>query len=204
MTADDFARGSVPKGTEMKISTGSGDRGMTSLFSGERVRKNHARIEANGDVDELNSVLGAVAAALSEAQSETLRTIRQIQVDLMTMSAWLATTPGSPFAAHLENVSERSLGVLESALERMENELPELKGFVLPGGHISAAWAHVARTVCRRAERHVVALLEKPAADPAAGPLDDIIVYLNRLSDFLFILARHCNRARQVPEIRWP
>lgn len=188
----------------MKISTGGGDRGMTSLFSGERVFKSHIRIEANGDVDELNSVLGVVAAAFTAQQSKFTQDIRQIQARLMTIGAWLATTPESPFAAHLERVSDQSIRTLETAIERLENELPEMKGFILPGGHITAAWAHLARTVCRRAERHVVALFEKSASAAAEEELQNIIIYLNRLSDFLFILARHCNRAMQVPEVLWP
>ena len=117
----------------MKIYTGGGDRGKTSLFSGERVNKSDLRVEAYGDVDELASLLGA-------------------------LGAWLAVTPGSPASSELPSISQEHAKGLEAAIDRMEQELPALKDFILPGGHVSAAWAHVARAVCRRAERHVVRL----------------------------------------------
>ena len=154
----------------MKIYSGGGDRGRTSLFSGERVLKSHLRIEATGDVDELNSVLGVLIAVLPNEDSGSMEEIRQIQSDLFHLGAWLATTPGSP-------------------------SMPALKSFILPGGHISAAWAHVARTVCRRAERRVVRLYEESIEGDGQGQLWGVLTYLNRLSDSPFI---HPNDRRSL------
>ena len=184
----------------MKTNVGSGDRGMTSLLSGERVPKSHERIEACGDLDELSSVLGACAASLSERQSKAGEDIRQIQGELLHIGAWLAASPGSPTLDLLRPPSTSPVEALEGAIDRMEKDLPPLQGFVLPGGHPSAAWAHVARTVARRAERRVAALSpggSTPAAD--AG----ILPYLNRLSTYLYVLARHCNREMGIPDILW-
>jgi cob(I)alamin adenosyltransferase len=186
----------------MKIYTGSGDRGRTSLFSGERVRKDHRRIEAYGDLDELNSVLGALSAAvagLPAVQAE----LSGIQSDLFHLGAWLATTPEAPATATLTPIDPQRSGRLESAIDRMEAELPPLKGFILPGGHPSAAWAHVARTVCRRAERRVVGLAAEGGPLEAGEQVQRTIVYLNRLSDYLFVLARHLNRTQGVDDVRW-
>jgi cob(I)alamin adenosyltransferase len=188
---------------KIKIYTGGGDRGRTSLFSGERVSKSHQRVEAYGDVDELNSVLGALVAVLPQEQSELIAEIRRIQSDLMYVGAWLSTTPDSPSLAGLNKITDAHSRALEAAIDRMEEKLPELKGFVLPGGHISAAWAHVARTVCRRAERQVVRLFAEPGQGQAPSQLGGVLVYLNRLSDYLFVLARHCNWVLGIPEILW-
>jgi cob(I)alamin adenosyltransferase len=186
----------------MKIYTGSGDRGRTSLFSGERVPKDHRRIEAYGDLDELNSVLGALSAAtagLPAVQAE----LGEIQSDLFHLGSWLATTPDAPAAAALTPIDPRRSVRLEAAIDRMESGLPPLRGFILPGGHPSAAWAHVARTVCRRAERRVVGLAAEEGPPGADEQVQRAIVYLNRLSDYLFVLARHLNRAQGVDDVRW-
>jgi cob(I)alamin adenosyltransferase len=186
----------------MKIYTGTGDRGKTSLFSGERVPKDHRRIEAYGDLDELNSVLGALAAAsagLPDVQAE----LAGIQSELFHLGAWLATTPEAPAAAALPPIDPQHSGRLEAAIDRMEEGLQPLKGFILPGGHPSAAWAHVARTVCRRAERRVVGLAADGGPTAAQEQLQRAIVYLNRLSDYLFVLARHLNRLQGVDDARW-
>jgi cob(I)alamin adenosyltransferase len=185
----------------MKIYTGTGDRGTTSLFSGERVSKSHVRIEAYGDVDELNAVLGVLVATLPQGQAELAEEIQQIQSDLLHIGAWLATTPTSPSLDVLEKITAAQITSLELAIDRLEEELPALRGFIIPGGHISAAWAHVARTVCRRAERHVVRLSEESSENQAA--LREVIVYLNRLSDYLFVLARYCNQIAGVADILW-
>jgi cob(I)alamin adenosyltransferase len=185
----------------MKIYTGTGDRGTTSLFSGERVSKSHVRIEAYGDVDELNAVLGVLVATLPQGQAELAEEIQQIQSDLLHIGAWLATTPASPSLDVLEKITAAQITSLELAIDRLEEELPALRGFIIPGGHISAAWAHVARTVCRRAERHVVRLSEESSENQAA--LREVIVYLNRLSDYLFVLARYCNQIAGVADILW-
>jgi cob(I)alamin adenosyltransferase len=176
----------------MAANVGSGDRGMTSLLSGERVPKSHERIEACGDLDELASVLGALAAALSEGQEDTRRDIPMIQAELLHIGALCAATPGSPTLGRLPAPSAAPVEALERAIERMEKDLPPLQGFILPGGHPAAAWAHVARTVARRAERRVAAV--------APG---GVLPFLNRLSTYLYVVARHCNWEKGIAETLW-
>ena len=187
----------------MKIYTGSGDRGKTSLFSGERVAKGHARIEAYGDVDELNSILGWVTTVLPEHQPELTDTIRQIQSDLFHVGAWLATTPDSPAAASLQSIEADFSKPLESEIDRLEGHLDPIAGFILPGGQPGAAVAHVARAVCRRAERHVAVLLEEYSGNQLPQDYRHLLIYLNRLSDYLFVLARYCNHAAGSEDILW-
>ena len=185
----------------MKVYTGSGDKGKTSLFSGERIAKSDRRIAAYGDVDELNSILGMLAAVLPESLAEQRAEVLAAQSELLHVGAWLATTPGAAAAASLKPFEESRAAALEGAIDAMDAALPPLTQFVLPGGHSTAAWAHVARTVCRRAERHVVdAVSDQPTPAPSTTP---ILVYLNRLSDYLFVLARFCNHALAVTEARW-
>ena len=175
---------------------------MTSLFSGERVPKSFERVEAYGDVDELNSVLGVLVGILPEQISEVIEEVKQFQSDLLHVGAWLATTPQSPSSASLLEVTDKHITRLEKAIDRLEGELPPLRSFIIPGGHPSSAWGHVARTVCRRAERHVVRLtLDAP--DAHTESLLGVIVFLNRLSDYLFVLARYCNLVTGVTEIHW-
>ena len=180
----------------MKTNVGSGDRGMTSLLSGERVPKNDARIEACGDLDELGSVLGAFAAALDGDLLPLAAEVRSIQGELLHVGAWVGTEPGSAAAAALKELDGGPLDALERSLERMEGDLPPLASFLLPGGCTAAAWAHVARTVCRRAERRVV------AAGPRGLP-PGIVPWLNRLSTWLYVAARWCNRVKGIEETPW-
>lgn len=187
----------------MKVYTGGGDRGKTSLFSGERVIKSNDRIEAFGDVDELNAALGMLGAVLPIDNSDINEKIRQVQSDLFHIGAWLATTPESSDTQSLAEITENKVQFLESAIDRMEEELSPLKGFILPGGHLASAVAHVSRTVCRRAERRVVHLLNKIDDSQLPGSLQTLHVYLNRLSDYLFILARYCNHINGVQDISW-
>ena len=187
----------------MKIYTGTGDRGKTSLFSGERVSKADRRVEAYGAVDELNSVLGALAAALEPDQPGLVSEVRRIQADLFRVGARLAFAGDETDGPALPELQEEHAAWLERAMDRMEEELPPLKGFILPGGHASAAWAHIARTVCRRAERHVVSLRDGQAPGTASEAFRMLIVYLNRLSDYLFLLARKCNRLHGQDDIPW-
>ncbi len=194
----------------MKGGIGSGDVGMTSLLSGERVPKTHPRVEACGDVDELTSLLGAVAAALPDAQGALRGEIQAVQRDLMNVGAALAATPGSSAAGMLHPPGKDRLVALEARIEDMENDLPRLQSFVLPGGSPAAAWTHVARAVCRRAERHAAALAaaEGPAAASPTAPRADavrdfVLPYLNRLSSYLFTLALWCNRVGNVEETTW-
>ena len=186
----------------MKIYTGSGDRGKTSLFSGERLSKNDTRIEAYGDVDELNSYLGVLAAAV-DRDSEIHKELRAIQSILLQTGAWLATTPLSSSTAELEVFSEKSIRDMESAIDRMERALTPLNDFILPGGQMTAALAHVARTVCRRAERHVVAISDAETESQVPESYRLLLVYLNRLSDYLFIVARYCNHIAGEDDIVW-
>lgn len=187
----------------MKIYTGTGDRGKTSLFSGERVSKDHRRIEAYGDVDELNSILGLVAADLQALDADLRAEILRIQSDLFHIGAWLATTPGASSSRMLAVLGEESVHRLENAIDRMEADLQPLQHFILPGGHRISALTHIARTVCRRAERRVIGLIEESTAEPLPDPYHWLRVYLNRLSDYLFVLARKINQVAGVEEIQW-
>jgi cob(I)alamin adenosyltransferase len=184
----------------MKVYTGSGDGGKTSLLSGERVLKSHLRIEACGDIDEFNSLIGVLAVILPKHSPETIEEIRQIQSILLLIGAWFSTTSGAPIRSNIKQVTEKQIRFLENAIDRMENQLPVLRNFILPGGHLSAALAHVARSVCRRVERNAVRLevnIEIPQKS------NNIIIFLNRLSDYLFIMARYCNQATGVSDSVW-
>ncbi len=168
----------------MKIYTRTGDQGETSLFGGKRVAKNDARIEAYGTVDELNSFLGAVTG---------LDQIPAIQSDLFEIGAHLA----SPGTSRVPGVETSRIEELERGIDAMERELQPLTTFILPAGAIAAAHLHVARTVCRRAERCVVAL------NDASEATQSTIAYLNRLSDYLFVAARFANLRAGVSDVAW-
>jgi cob(I)alamin adenosyltransferase len=180
----------------MDSNVGSGDRGMTSLLSGERVPKSDPRIEACGDLDELSSVIGALAAALPGTGGAVASELRGIQSELLNAGARCAVAPGSAAAGMLKPRTGAPLEDLERSIESMEKSLPPLRSFLLPGGCPAAAWAHVARTVCRRAERRVAAV-----GDP--GWLLDTVTWLNRLSTYLYALARFLNAAQGIPDIQW-
>ncbi len=151
----------------MKVYTGGGDRGRTSLFSGERIAKDDVRVEAYGDVDELNSLLGAIITAMPSDCHDRIRELHQIQGDLFRVGACLATSGEDPtFAATRDLPGEKAL-FLEQAIDRMDEDLPRLSQFILPGGHPAACWSHVARCVCRRAERHTVRTVRQ--SPPARG-----------------------------------
>lgn len=184
----------------MKVYTKTGDRGKTSLFSGERVAKADVRIDAYGDVDELSAVIGAVVAHLPEATGALEEALRGIQRDLFELGAWLATTPASGAAGRLSTFEAERAAGLETAIDKMDAELPALKAFILPGGHPAAAMAHVARTVCRRTERHVLRLAE---TEGQGSVPPGVLVYFNRLSDYLFVCARYCNHLAGVADIPW-
>ena len=181
----------------MKIYTRTGDEGETSLFGGRRVPKNNARVDAYGHVDELNAVLGLVAA--SEPPDLEKDLIQEIQRDLFAIGGRLASPEPDRVAKALEKavVPHERIDALEAAIDQMEGELPTLNQFILPGGTTKAAFLHLARTVCRRAERSVVALsLESTVPG-------EILRYLNRLSDLLFTLARLANHRAGVPDQTW-
>jgi cob(I)alamin adenosyltransferase len=175
----------------MKIYTRTGDTGETSLFGGARVRKDDARIEAYGTVDELNSFLGVARASWPSSSFDGQ--FHAIQSDLFDIGAHLA----SPGTSRFGGPDAARIAALEQSIDAMEAELTPLKTFILPGGCLAAAHLHVARTVCRRAERLVVALRDDDEATLAS------ITYLNRLSDFLFVAARYANRQQGVADVPW-
>ncbi len=185
----------------MKIYTKTGDAGETGLYAGPRVPKNDLRIEAYGTVDELNAVLGLVrstAAASSQklpAEIETL--LAHIQHTLFDLGAELATP--DPQARGTSFVTPEEIIVLERAIDSFEDPLTPLKTFILPGGTPAASWLHLARTVCRRAERRVVTLLDREADKLSPR----VLIYLNRLSDLLFVLARAANHYVGRPDVLW-
>jgi len=187
----------------MKIYTKTGDKGKTSLFSGERVSKASRGVEAYGEVDELNSVLGALAASLSGDNPKLGKAVEQVQRELFCVGGRLATTPDAPAFDELPDLDEDAAKRLEAEIDGMEKTLPPLRGFILPGGHPSACWAHMARTTCRRAERHVVALLETTSAGPQEEGFARLGTYLNRLSDYLFVLSRYCNHLHGFADTLW-
>lgn len=178
----------------MKIYTKTGDKGETSLIGGSRVEKSHIRIESYGTVDELNSWLGLLGSVLIQDPSHN-RLIR-IQNILFTIGSHLASDPVKSKMV-LPEITGDQIKDLEDWMDEMEKDLPALSNFVLPGGHVHNAWAHIARCVCRRAERQVVSLNKLESVNPL------IIQYLNRLSDFLFVLARYISKQEQVEEIPW-
>ena len=179
----------------MKIYTKTGDEGKTGLFGGDRVSKASLRVEAYGTVDELNSALGWVAAAA--ADSAICADFVTIQSELFDLGAELATDPTHLGKLPGLRVDDRAIERLESRMDDGEGRLPALESFILPGGTELAARLHVARTVCRRAERIVVAL------DAADGVRPGILVYLNRLSDLLFVSARLANAEAGVADVAW-
>lgn len=178
----------------MKIYTKTGDDGTTGLFGGARVDKASARVEAYGTVDELNSTVGIARATKLDPFAEGV--LAQVQVDLFTLGAELACVPGKEDKLAMTLVDGDDAARLERAIDDAEKELPPLKTFVLPGGSAQAAALHLARTVCRRAERAVLALDDTPART-------DVVIYLNRLSDLLFTLARHANLKAGVEDVPW-
>ena len=180
----------------MKIYTKTGDRGATSLVGGKRVSKASERLEAYGTIDELNSHIGLLRATPGTPR-EALPLLEYIQNKLFNIGAYLATdntdNPALLPAGLSADASER----LEKAIDEADAELPPLRAFILPGGCPAGATANVARTVCRRAERRVIALAREAYVDP------NLLRYLNRLSDYLFILARYFNFLSDVAEITW-
>lgn len=189
----------------MKIYTRTGDLGRSSLFSGERVPKHHPRMNAYGEVDELNSMIGVLMTALPDGTTETHDQLGQIQADLFRIGAILATMPASGKSGQLDPIETGDIERLEAGIDRLQAGLPELKRFILPGGHPAAGLAHVARTICRRAERRVVSVMENEPDAQTDGTLgqDLVLVYLNRLSDYLFVVARHCNAVAGIDDISW-
>ena len=176
----------------MKIYTKTGDSGKTSLIGGTRVPKHHIRIEAYGSVDELNSCIGMIRDLLPGSGD----TLKEIQDRLFTIGSMLAADPEKS-RMKLPDLHDSDITLLENEIDRMNESLPELKSFILPGGHVNASWCHIARCACRKCERHVTDLAEENDVYPL------VISYLNRLSDYFFVLARTVLFEQKREEIAW-
>jgi cob(I)alamin adenosyltransferase len=177
----------------MKIYTKTGDLGQTGLYGGGRVAKDDQRIEAYGTVDELNAVLGMVRASAPAPEVDAL--LARVQNELFDLGAELATPDADKIKA--VTIDEAAITRLEAAIDQFEGLLAPLRTFILPGGSVAAAQLHLARTVCRRAERRLVTLSHQEPISP------HLVVYLNRLSDLLFVLARFANLAVGVGDVPW-
>ncbi|MCW1929835.1 MAG: cob(I)yrinic acid a,c-diamide adenosyltransferase [Candidatus Kerfeldbacteria bacterium] len=184
----------------MKIYTKTGDKGTTGLFGGERVSKTHARIQAYGNVDELSSHIGVCVALLRETKKQELRELatncEEVQQRLFVVSSHLAT-PTEEGRAHLPQLHVSWVEDLEHWIDSMEEQLPKLATFIVPGGTVSAAQLHIARTVARRAERSITEVHEHEYVDGS------LIQYMNRLSDFLFVSARFANSILGHADVVW-
>ena len=179
-----------------KIYTKTGDEGKTSLIGGTKVPKNNIRIEAYGTVDELNSFIGLTADQLTNEPSKII--LKEIQDRLFTIGSSLACDPDKESKLKIPDLKETDIKLLENEIDKMNEELSEMKSFILPGGHVAISTAHVTRCVCRRAERICVHMKEN---DLFVDPL--VIKYLNRLSDYLFVLARYIGHLLRVEDIPW-
>lgn len=179
----------------MKIYTKTGDKGMTSLIGGKRVPKNSIRLESYGTIDELNSYLGLIRSFAGDGLLADELT--EIQSRLFDIGGHLATDPDNPSVKVALGVNESCIQMLEKAIDRMNAEVPPLKYFILPGGSQAVAFCHIARTVCRRAERRILDLAETSKVD------ESVLKYINRLSDFLFVLARKMAHDSGVEEQKW-
>ncbi len=177
----------------MKIYTKRGDTGETSLIGGSRVPKSNIRIEAYGTVDELNSYLGILRSFVSDGNNSQI--LSEIQDRLFTVGSLLASAPASKMI--VPDLHESDSTLLENAIDTMNKELPELRAFILPAGSAEIAHCHVARCVCRRAERLCVQLNDREEIEP------QIIQYLNRLSDYLFVLGRFTGLKQNIHEVNW-
>ncbi len=180
---------------EPRIYTKTGDDGTTGLIGGSRVKKYDVRLEAYGTVDELNSWVGVIrSAGVADNDNQILS---QIQQKLFVIGAQLATGDNAESMKDRYPCKEEDIAMLEQEMDRMLDELPKLNHFILPGGSQTAAYCHLARTVCRRAERRIVELSEKAVLDPK------IVIFVNRLSDYFFVLARAISNYQKVPETLW-
>lgn len=185
----------------MKIYTKTGDKGKTSLFGGTRVPKYHLRIEAYGTVDELNSYIGLIRD--QKIDPHTAKILLKIQNELFTLGSMLATPPEKEILKsgkerlNINKVGEESVALLENEIDQMNESLPPMSHFILPGGHTTVSFCHITRCICRRAERITTLLSDESSTNP------QILVYLNRLSDYLFVLARKLTIDNQALEIPW-
>lgn len=179
----------------MKIYTGFGDGGKTRLFGGQIVDKDNLRVEAYGTIDELNSVIGIV---ITYVENETLiKDLQSIQNSLFELSAELATPEKNKNTSKNASINDKNIIELEKKIDKMDGKLDPLKNFILPGGCQASAFCHLARTICRRAERILVSLNKIEVINP------QIIVYMNRLSDLLFVAARFINKEQKIGDLPW-
>ena len=179
----------------MKIYTKTGDKGTTALFTGTRVPKHHIRIESYGTIDELNSHLGLIRDQNIDSRSKN--TLVTVQDKLFTVGSILATEPKKDSRLKIPRISDEDIQLLEQEIDWMNEELPEMTHFILPGGHTTVSYCHIARTVCRRAERMISYLHEQ---EPVP---ESVLGYVNRLSDFLFVLARKLSKDLKADEVKW-
>lgn len=185
----------------MKVYTKTGDKGTTALFGGSRVPKHHIRIESYGTIDELNSYIGLIRD--QDINADYKQILAHIQDRLFTIGAILATPPEKEVLKNgqkrlqIPGIIDVNIELLEEEIDSMEMELPIMTHFVLPGGHTTVSYCHIARCICRRAERLVVQLNE-------IEPVDELVMaYLNRLSDYLFVLARKLSQDLEADEVKW-
>lgn len=178
-----------------KIYTRTGDRGETSLIGGQRVKKDALRVEAYGTIDELNAAIGASASFINNRDLASL--LQLIQNELFNIGAELSSLKKLKKDDKLYELNKEKITVLEEAIDLYDSKLPPLRNFILPGGSKTGSLLHLARTICRRAERRLVALARKEALN------ENIVVYINRLSDLLFVLARFLNKREGMEEIPW-
>ena len=179
----------------MKIYTKTGDKATTALFTGKRVPKHHIRIESYGTIDELNSYLGLLRDQKIDSKAKDILALTQNK--LFTVGAILATEPNKYNRLKIPRIKASYIELLEHELDRMNEELPEMTHFILPGGHTTVSYCHIARTVCRRAERMISYLHEN---EPVP---EGVLMYVNRLSDYLFVLARKLSKDLQADEVKW-
>ncbi len=180
----------------MKIYTKTGDRGETSLFNGTRVPKSDTRVEAYGNVDELNAYIGLITTF--DIPNDTREVLEEINRVLFEIGTDLATPiDNSKKIKRVKRLDDERINFLEEKIDHYSAKLPELRNFILPGGSSESAWLHIARTVCRRAERRVVELSQKEETNA------NIVVFLNRLSDFLFVMARYINFVKHIEDVIW-
>lgn len=185
----------------MKIYTKTGDKGTTALFGGTRVSKHHIRIDSYGSIDELNAWLGLIRD--QEIASHSKQLLAVIQDKLFTIGAILATDPEKALLKsgkerlNIPKINASDIELLEKEMDAMNESLPPMTHFILPGGHTTVSYCHIARTVCRRAERMATQLFEKEPFE------ENVLSYINRLSDYLFVLARKLSKDLKADEIKW-
>ena len=184
--------------SKYKLYTKTGDDGTTSLFSGKRVSKHHVRIKAYGTIDELNAWIGLIRN--DKIADETNSFLIKIQYELMTIASQLADDTSAitqNLSGKIIPITFKNITEIESEIDKINSELPELKNFIIPGGHVLISYTHLARCTCRRAERFITKLKDKEEVSSV------IIAYINRLSDYLFILSRKFSKDFDVEEIKW-